>query len=88
MLVCMYAHRHIYVEVYEHSTKWATGGFSFFPNTIGDKLGRMNGIKAFLSSLIEKGNLLPALLMIFENPQKNTGVHMNCRGNCFCGARG
>lgn len=78
----MYAHTHTYVEIYEHSTKWATGGFSFH-NIVGDKLGRMNGIRALFSSLVGKGDLLPALLTIFENPQKDTRVHMKPRGKCF-----
>lgn len=76
---------HICIEIYEHSTKWATGDFCF-PAIIGDKLVRMNRIKGFLSSLVEKSSSLPALLTAFENSQKDTGVHM--KGNIFLDVEG
>lgn len=76
---------HICIEIYEHSTKWATGDFCF-PAIIGDKLVRMNRIKGFLSSLVGKSSSLPALLTAFENSQKDTGVHM--KGNIFLDVEG
>lgn len=82
-LACTITFIHICIEIYEHSTKWATGDF---PAIIGDKLDRMNRIKGFLSSLTGKSNSLPALLIAFENSQKDTGVHM--KGNIFLDVEG
>lgn len=84
-LACTITFIHICIEIYEHSTKWATGDFCF-PAIIGDKLDRMNRIKGFLSSLIGKSSSLPALLTAFENSQKDTGVHM--KGNIFLDVEG
>lgn len=70
------------IEIYEHSTKWATRDFSF-PTSKGDKLDRMNRIKAFLSSLVGKSNSLPELLTAFGNPLKDAGVRMSIKKNIF-----
>jgi len=72
MHICMYTHTCTYIAIYEPSTKGAIGGFSF-PNIVGDKVERMNRIKALLSSLVGKDNLLPALLTGFEkSPERYT----------------
>lgn len=72
-----------HTEIYEHSSRRAAlVGFSFC-NVVGDKLDRRSGIKAFLSSLFGKGNLLAAPSTGIENPQKDTGLHKKYGGKQF-----
>lgn len=82
MCICMYTHTCICIEIYEHTIKWATRDFSF-PTSMGNKLDRMNRIKAFLSSLVGKSYSLPELLTAFGNPLKDAGVHMSIKKNVF-----
>lgn len=77
--LCVRTHR----EIYEHSSRQAALGSFSFCNIVGDKLDRRSGIKAFLSSLFGKGNLLAPPSTGIENPQKDTSLHKKYRGKQF-----